>query len=53
MIRRVVFWCVVIILVLWVSSDPHGAAGLADGVVHGFQHAASGFGAFLSGLGVH
>jgi hypothetical protein len=50
MIKRIVFWSVVIIIGIAIVQNPAGAGQAMQTVMHGFEHAGSSLATFFNSL---
>jgi hypothetical protein len=50
MIRKVVTWAIVVFIVYYLVSDPHGAAGAVHHIVNGLHSAGNSMAKFVSNL---
>ncbi len=50
MLKKVITWAIVVFIVYYLVSDPHGAAGTLHGALTGLRSAGNGLSKFVSAL---
>jgi hypothetical protein len=50
MLKKVITWAIVVFIVYYLVSNPHGAAGTVHGVAHGLRSAGASLSKFVSSL---